>query len=80
MTINLSFPCNKEQFERLRAAFAEQGIIVDDNSQGVLVQDGVTCEYADDGETLSIVVKDIPFWEAPFAKGKIADFINAAIA
>ncbi|MEI6870693.1 MAG: hypothetical protein WCL08_00285 [Verrucomicrobiota bacterium] len=78
--MTLSFPCNRDQFTKVREAFAARGILVNDDTHGMIAQDGVTAQYDEDGTTLNVTILDKPWYASDgMVRSHLSDFINEAI-
>ena len=79
--MTLIFPCTRGQFAKVREAFAARGVLVADDDHGMISQDGVTAIYDEDGDHLTITVKDKPWYATEnYVRTHLSEFINAAIA
>lgn len=79
--MTLSFPCTRDQFTKVREAFAARGVAVADDDHGIIAQDKVRAEYNEDGTTLTVTILDKPWYVMDgTAREHITEFINAAIA
>jgi hypothetical protein len=78
--MTLIFPCTRDQFTQVREAFAARGVLVADDTHGVISQDGVTAQYDEDGTSLSVTVTDKPWYvTTKYVESQLSEFINAAI-
>ena len=74
-------PCDENQWQRVRAKFAADGVEVPDSASGTITKGGVTAQFTWNGSVLRITVTDKKWWypEDQVTKG-LTDFIDNAIA
>lgn len=78
--MTLSFPCTRDQFTKVREAFAARGILVNDDTHGIIAQDRVSAQYDEDGTNLTVTILDKPWYASDDnVRSHLTDFINAAI-
>lgn len=75
----LTFDLIPGKWESIINRFAEQGVIVPDSSYGEINQQGVKCEFRQDGKTLTVMILSKPFLASvEYVKEKLTNFINEA--
>lgn len=79
MADTFSFPLTPQQFAAKKDQLRQNGVAVPDDNAGEIISQGVTVDYSYDGQTLSLTIKDKPFFYPDIlVEGRIREWFSAA--